>query len=551
MRPGKLSALVLLVATALLGVAALAGPAQAARLAGGGGTAKARAAQPASNFTPLQGFGSSWAGPAINQWSADVHNQGVVINFDPVGSAAGRTDYIDDQADFAASDIAFLVTPDPFQGGTEHVPYAYSYIPIVAGGTTFPYNIVVGGRKITNMRLSGATIAKIFTGQINNWDNPEITHDYGAQLPSIPITVVVRSDGSGASYQFSRWLWKQYPSLWQGFCARSGGPRSGCGPTEFYPSSALRDGKALSGSDLVANYIASASNNGAIGYDEYAYALNNHLPVVKLLNPAGYYSLPTPSNDAIALEKAKIDENPRDLTFLMQNLDQVYNDRDPRSYPLSSYSYVIVPRDSRVVNGQTLSAPPRWNTTKGFTLSTWLKFVLCGAQQTAGSLGYSPLPFPLVTGGFLQFSHIPGHITAIPTRQLNNCNNPTYHNGVNFLTKFAPQPSPCDFHTAPLNCAVRNGKPVAVAAAGTSPTTGPSTGASTGPSTGSGQSINPNTGQLTGATGSGAQINAQPVSLSGTAPQEAWLFAGLIVLALLGAIAAPAVIGSWLERRRR
>jgi hypothetical protein len=179
MRPGKLSALLLLIGAALLALAAFGAPAQAAGPAADGQAAKAAAARPASSFTPLQGFGSSWAGPAISQWSADVHNQGVVINFDPVGSAAGRQDYILNQADFAASDIAFLTTPDPFQGGTENSPYAYSYIPIVAGGTTFPYNIVVGGRRITNMRLSGATITKIFTGQITNWDNSTITHHRG------------------------------------------------------------------------------------------------------------------------------------------------------------------------------------------------------------------------------------------------------------------------------------------------------------------------------------------------------------------------------------
>jgi hypothetical protein len=239
---------------------------------------------------------------------------------------------------------------------------------------------------------------------------------------------------------------------------------------------------------------------------------------------------------------------------------------------------VIVPRDSRVIRGSRTGPPGRWNTNKGFTLSTWLKYVLCGAQQTAGQLGYSPLPYPLVTGGFLQFSHIPGHITAIPSSQLNNCNNPTYHDGVNFLTRDAPQPSPCDYYTAPLNCkvVVKGGKPTAVQTSGPGTggtggtgtggtgtggtgTGGTGTGNGTGRGTGngSGTTINPNTGQVTGANGnspgsngSGGPISAQPVSLTGPAPQEAWLFGVLIVLALLGVIGAPTVLGSWLERRR-
>jgi ABC-type phosphate transport system substrate-binding protein len=562
-RHRKLAALVPLIGAAALGLAALGAPAQAARSAPARPAAKSAAGRLGSkttaggpakttsagtDFTPLNGFGSSWAGPAIDAWALDVSNQGIKINFDPNGSAAGREDYMENQADFAASDIAFLTTPDPFAGGTENPPYAYSYIPIVAGGTAFLYNLVVGGHKITDMRLSPQTIMEIFTGQITNWDNPAITHDYGEQLPSIPITVITRADGSGASYQFSRWIWKEFPSDWETYCVKSGytGAKSQCGPTEFFPPPP--DGKALNGSDLVASYIASSSNNGAIGYDEYAYALDSHIPVVAVQNAAGYDVLPSASNVAIALQKASINEDPSSLTFLMQDLDQVYNYSDPRTYPLSSYSYLIVPRISRTVNGTTLGPPGRWNASKGATISTWLNFVLCGAQQTAGTLGYSPLPYPLITGGYLQFDQIPGHIAVGSVSSfIAKCNNPTYDDGQNLLIKDAPYPSPCQKDTAPLNCTVKDGKAVATTS---SDTTG--SGSKGSGSTGSANTVNPNTGQVgNGGTGdTGAAVNASPVSLSGPAPQEAWVFAVLIVLALLGAIAAPTVLGSWLERRR-
>jgi ABC-type phosphate transport system substrate-binding protein len=556
---GKLVALVPLIGAAFVLVGALGAPAQATRSAVAGPAAKstvaARTARSAAasnpGFTPLNGFGSSWAGPAIDQWAEDVHTEGIVINFDPDGSAAGRQQWSENQADFAASDIAFLTSPDPFQGGTENPTYAYSYIPIVAGGTSFMYNLQVGGKRITNLRLSGETIMKIFTGQITNWDNPEITADYGQQLPSLPITVVVRADGSGASYQFSEWMKTEFPSDWQSFCSKSGGPAN-CGPTEFYPDSALPNAKSLNGSDLVANYIASTSNNGAIGYDEYAYALDDNIPVVALQNAAGYDVKPLAPNVAIALQKAQINEDSSSPDFLMQNLQSVYGFSDPRTYPLSSYSYLIVPRTSRA---GTNGPPPVFmgsdnGASKGYTLSTWLNFVLCGAQQTAGALGYSPLPYPLITGGYLQFSHIPGAISVGTVASfISKCNNPTYDDGVNTLIKNAPYPTPCQFHTAPLNCTVKNGKAVATTTADTgSGTAGKGSGGS-----GNGSTINPNTGQVNnGDTGDdpGAAINASPVSLSGPAPQEAWVFAVLIVLALLAAIAAPTVLGSWLERRR-
>jgi ABC-type phosphate transport system substrate-binding protein len=560
MRRGKLAAVVPLLGAAFVLVAALGAPAQAAKSARSAPAARtarsAKASSPSNStsesFTPLNGFGSSWAGPAIDQWGEDVHSEGIVINFDPDGSAAGRQQYSLNQADFAASDIAFLTTPDPFQPGTENPKYAYSYIPIVAGGTSFLYNLQVGGKRITNMRLSGETIMKIFTGQITNWNDPEITHDYGEQLPSIPITVVVRADGSGASYQFSDWIAHEFPSDWQSFCAKSGGPKTNCGPTEFYPDTALPNGKSLNGSDLVANYIASPSNNGAIGYDEYAYAKDSNIPVVAMENAAGYDVLPTASNVAIALQKAVINEDPSSVDYLMQDLDSVYGYTDPRTYPLSSYSYLIVPRISRDIDGSTAGPPPIFNDSKGYTLSTWLNFVLCGAQATAGELGYSPLPYPLITGGYLQFNQIPGHIPVGSVASfISKCNNPTYDDGVNDLIKDATYPTPCQKATAPLNCTVQNGKAVATTAAGSDST---STGSSskTSDSTGNGSTINPNTGQVNGGdTGDGgAAINASPVSLSGPAPQEAWVFAVLIVLALLAAIAAPTVLGSWLERRR-
>jgi ABC-type phosphate transport system substrate-binding protein len=506
----------------------------------------------AASYVELQGDGSSWAEPAVTQWARDMVPDGIDINFTGDGSAEGREHYIEDQNDFAGSDIAFLKQGDPFGGGVENVGWNYSYIPIVAGGTTFMYNLTVGGRKITNLRLSGATVAKIFTGQITNWADPAIAHDYGQQLPSQPITVVTRSDGSGASYMFTRWLSVEYAGQWNAFCKAHGGP-SPCPPTEFYPGFGASIQK--DGSDQVAAFLASSISEGAIGYDEYAYALNYGLPVVKLLNAAGYYTLPTPSNVAIALQAAVIDENPNDVDFLMQDLDGVYTYKDPRSYPLSSYSYLIIPRDTG--GGLNNQPPPSWTDTKGVTLSTWLNYVLCGAQQSAGSLGYSPLPKNLVVGGFQQVDHLPGHIATPDLQQLQGCNNPTYSNGVDHLTADAPMPSPCDYYTAPLVCTVQGGKAVSAGAgAGSGSGTGPGAGAggtnaspgavgSTGGAGQAGAGIGSGTG-----TGQSGPVYAVPVTVATASDQQITL-AGLTVLELLAAVTAPALLGAWLQRRRK
>ncbi len=83
----------------------------------------------------------------------------------------------------------------------------------MAGGTSFTYQLKIGTQQVRNLRLSGGeTVAKIFTNQITSWDDAQITRDNnGRKFPKIPITPVVRSDGSGTTAQFTRWMDAEYP----------------------------------------------------------------------------------------------------------------------------------------------------------------------------------------------------------------------------------------------------------------------------------------------------------------------------------------------------
>ncbi|MET8622475.1 substrate-binding domain-containing protein [Kitasatospora sp. NPDC004669] len=415
----------------------------------------------------LSADGSSWAGPAIDQWRQDVGPQGIQISFNPIGSAAGRNSWLLGQDDFTASDVPFRTTQDSGvnsagqrtgTGGVETMTYGFSYIPITAGGTTFMYNLVVGGKQVRDLRLSPQTIVDIFTSKITNWNDPKITADYGRTLPNLPITPVVRSDGSGATAQFTRWMEHTHKDQWDAYCASVNGVS--CGDyTEFFPPSGRM--VAQNGSDVVAGYIKAPSGLGTIGYDEYAFAKRSNWPVVKVLNQAGYYSLPTASNVAVALTAAKIrgvdDNTPStDPNYLQQNLDGVYTMDDPRSYPISSYSYVIVPRA-----GAALPPPGRFNDGKGAALSRFLAYVLCEGQGEADGLGYSPIPRGLVRGGLLQTKSIPGNASPVDPDTLSHCANPTIDSaGALTVLKNAPMPSPCDKQGQPLDCTVQNGQPV-------------------------------------------------------------------------------------------
>ena len=379
----------------------------------------------AVSYFPISGTGSTWSQNALDQWRRNVAaNYGMTVNYSGSGSSAGRKDFIAGNVDFAVSEIPFQAKPE--DNSPAEVPtQGYAYMPIVAGGTAFMYNLKIGGKRVTNLRLGGETITKIFTNTITNWNDPQIQADNpGLAMPDKPIVPVVRSDGSGSTAQFTLWMSKQYSALWSAFSGRSG-------LTSQYPVKG--SAKAQSGSLGVAGYVSQAYGEGAITYVEYSYALKSGFPVAKVLNAAGYYIEPTAPSVAVALLQAAI--NPTDLT---QILDGVYNNADKRTYPLSSYSYMIVPTNIPATGSIFTLA-------KGNTLSTFASYMLCEGQQQAAALGYSPLPLNLVKAGFTQIARIPG--STATSGDLSKCNNPTFdaaNPASNKLATTAPQPAACD-----------------------------------------------------------------------------------------------------------
>ncbi|HEX4190619.1 MAG TPA: substrate-binding domain-containing protein, partial [Marmoricola sp.] len=165
----------------------------------------------AATYTPITAEGSSWAANAIDDWRSNVHSSGITVNFAATGSVAGLTGYANGSDDFAASDIPYGV-----KGTSPGVPgRGFAYVPDVAGGTALMYNLTVGGKRLTNLKLSGPTIAGIFEGTITMWNDAKIKADNpGLSLPPLMITPVVRSDGSGSTAQFTLWMKSEFPSVW-------------------------------------------------------------------------------------------------------------------------------------------------------------------------------------------------------------------------------------------------------------------------------------------------------------------------------------------------
>ena len=519
-------------------------------------------------YVPIAGVGSTWSATAIDAWRANVAQYGMTVNYQALGSTTGRNQFANDSTDWAASDIPYGVKDGTNNDSPPARPFAY--MPDTAGGTTFMYNLHIGHVKITNLRLSGATIAAIFTGQIKNWNDSRIQNDNpGLTMPATKVVPVVRSDGSGATAQFTQWMVATQPGLWNAYCAAVG--RTPCTQTSAYPVLPGSSMVAQAGDLGVSGYVGQQQNDGTIGYVEYSYALLTGFPVAKVLNAAGYYTEPTAGHVAVSLLKAQINMDQADPTkYLTQDLSQVYTNPDPRTYPLSSYSYMILPTavDARV------------DTKKGFSLAAFGQYLLCQGQSGVDALGYSALPINLVQAGFDQLKKIPG--AGLGTLNIQSCNNPTFStDGTNTLAKNDPQPQSCD-HIGTTQCTTGTGGSANQSTPGKPGTSGTGAGgngtagaggagtngaggagaaggaSATGTADANGQAVvcDPDTNSCTTAGGglTGANANsalAIPVSTAATLSNG--LQITLMVLAavlLLGIGLAPPLISQVLARRR-
>lgn len=416
----------------------------------------------ASSFVPITGDGSSWSAGAIGQWIVDEHAKGIQVNYTPDGSTTGRNSFISGQVDFAASDIPFQTSPGDGTAPEHPQQGSYAYMPITAGGTVFMYNLSINGQRVTNLRLSPANVTKIFTGAVTNWDDPALASDNpGLKLPNQSIVPVVRSDGSGTSFELTQWMISQNPGLWNSYCTKAGRAPA-CGATSFYPTVT---GMIAQNADLgVSSYVSQAFAAGSVGYVNYYYAIKTGFPVVNLLNAAGYYTEPTPQNVAVSLLQDQVDttDTTNPALYLTQKLQGVYTDPDPRTYPLSSYGYMILPT---TVGGS-------FNTNKGATLAQFSYDDVCQGQSDVIQLGYSPMPINLVQAAFAQIAKIPG--ANVQNINVQNCRNPTFTtSGVNLLAQTAPNPPACD-HQGPTQCTTGT----AGAAAVSTPVSGNATAAS-------------------------------------------------------------------------
>jgi phosphate transport system substrate-binding protein len=464
----------------------------------------------------VTGAGSTWVQIALDQWRADIARQGYAINYQGVGSSAGRQFYIINQVDFAASEIPFQPDEVP-QLQAEHK--SYQYVPDVAGGTSLMYNLhTPAGARITSLRIDATAAARIFTGALTSWQDPAIQAlNPGLSIRETRVVPVIRSDGSGTSAQFSLYLADQGSAVWNAFVASYHCPAP-CSLWPPFPGSTQQ-----AGSDGVANFVSNdAIGGGSMGYVEAGYAYGRGFPVANLHNVSGNFVQPSSTNVATALKHATLNA---DLT---QNLVGVYRSPESNAYPMSSYSYLIT---------QTTGFDPA----KGAVLGMWMIYIACSGQREAAPLGYSPLPPNLVKDVFDAVRRIPGAPTPPPIDRV-HCPNPNVTNAPAGGGS-TPTPSPT---AAPTSATTATATP---SAGGGSTTGGTGSGGGGVAQVGLGAATGPQTAVLDPTQRQAAFVLAEVMAAREQPPPILPLVLAAFVIVAL--VFSPILAGGLLRRRRQ
>jgi phosphate transport system substrate-binding protein len=299
----------------------------------------------AASAATLSGAGSTLVAPIEAEWAAAWDNAtGNNVTYAPVGSGTGYKDIAGGQVDFGASDAPLSVYSTPPCNSCVQIPWALS-------ATGVSYHIA----GLPRLHLTGPVLAAIYLGQITNWSDPRIKAlNKGRNLPNLPITVFWRSDGSGDTYAFTRYL----SDVSSGFASKVGSSTTVSFPT----------GQGAKGNTGMAQAVQ--TTNGAIAYIAVSYLIANRLPAVGIKNAAGRFVVP--NLGAIEAAAAVVHRVPASNQLTIVNPPR----RAKSAYPISTFTYVILP----------LNAP------QGSLLKQFIGYALTGGQSFGPRLDFAPLP---------------------------------------------------------------------------------------------------------------------------------------------------------------
>lgn len=284
---------------------------------------------------------------------------GVSVNYEGTGSGTGRQRFQDGVVDFAGTDGLVAAADVPKYRGE------FLYVPTVAAPITVSYNL----SGVSDLNLDADTIAKLFQRQIRKWDDPAIAAlNPGTKLPSTDITVAHRSDGSGTTENFTKYLVAAAPSTWT---LKSGS-------TVEWPA----DTQAGNGNPGVAQIVKSTA--GAVGYVDLSDAKATGLQFAKVKNKAGKSVAATVDGAVAALAGTQVNA---DLTYNPLNADGA------DAYPITSPTWIIVYKNQA-------------DKAKGAAIKSFLRYVVTDAQTMAKGIDYASLPASLQQKALAQIESI-------------------------------------------------------------------------------------------------------------------------------------------------
>jgi len=297
----------------------------------------------------IDGAGTTSPDALFERWFADYHQQNsqIQINYQSIGSGAGRQKFITQTLDFAASDIA--MTDEEIA----QVKRGVIQFPITAWTIAIVYHLA----GVKKLNLSQMVLADIFLGKITRWDDPRVAAiNPSLTLPNLPITLVHRADGNHTTLILTQYLSAISPE-WQ--------QRVGSGSSVKWLTGIGEKGGSL--------FLTFQGTEGAISYYEFAFASRNGVSMATLQNRAGNYVQPTIRSSMKTLDVVDLPENLR---------VSIINPAGKDVYPLVNYVWSL-----------TYKSYPK---TKGQALKDVLKWSLTDGQKISSQLGYVPLPLRIV-----------------------------------------------------------------------------------------------------------------------------------------------------------
>jgi phosphate transport system substrate-binding protein len=294
----------------------------------------------------IKGSGSSFQDAfnqeVISQLKSVAPN--LTVTYNAVGSGTGKKEFGQGLDDFAGTDSLVKAGDGP-------APGSYLYVPTVAAPITVSYNL----SGVDKLQLSPETLAKIFSTTIKKWNDPAIAADNpGVNLPDKDITVAHRSDGSGTTSNFTKFLAAAVPGDW----------KLGSGDTVNWPASTQGAEKNTGVAQIV------QQSDGSIGYVDFSDATEAKLSFASIKNKAGQWVAPSLDGASAAVENAEVKD---DLSY------NPLNTGGQAAYPITSPTYVMI--------RPKYDDPKKADLVKGF-----VRYMLTDGQSIAKDVNFAPLP---------------------------------------------------------------------------------------------------------------------------------------------------------------